>query len=240
MIEIKNLVKKYGDNLVLDNISKQVETGQTIVIVGQSGSGKSTLLRCINLTEPVTSGQILVNGEAVTHKTSMPGRSVSGMVFQDFNLFPHLTVLKNLTIAPIKLKSIKPSDAQARGMQLLKRFGLEDKADTYPDRLSGGQKQRVAIARELALNPYNLLFDEPTSALDPENIRELEQVIQKLKQDQITIFIVTHNIDFAMNVADRIWFIDNGKIIADDTPDKVAALAQKDSRMRDYFTDSNN
>ncbi len=237
MIEIKDLVKKYGENLVLNGINQRVESGQTIAIIGPSGSGKTTLLRCINLTETVTSGEIWVNGKRVTHKTSMPGRNISGMVFQDFNLFPHLTVLKNLTIAPTKLKSIPLKDAEKRAHQLLKKFGLADKAGAYPKQLSGGQKQRVAIARELAMNPYNLLFDEPTSALDPENVGELEQVIHRLKQDQITMLIVSHNINFALNVADRVWFIDKGRIIADAPPTKIVKLAQDNPRMRDYFKD---
>lgn len=237
MIRIEELTKSFGDNQVLKGITQEVPTGSVVVIIGVSGSGKSTLLRCLNRTEVPTSGRILLDGKPLDYKTPNKGETISGMVFQDFNLFPHLTVLKNLTIAPTKAKKVDPKQARQTALELLKKFGISDKANAYPRHLSGGQQQRVAIARELAMDPKIVLFDEPTSALDPEKVGELEDIIRQLKNEGRTQFVVTHNIDFAARVADQIWFLADGKIIASGPVDEMVKRAKTDPRMKQFFDD---
>ncbi|WP_307322294.1 amino acid ABC transporter ATP-binding protein [Evansella vedderi] len=219
-MEIKNLTKKFKHLTVLDGIDASIDQGEVIAIIGPSGSGKSTLLRCINLLEMPTSGEIWFKENEITSpKVNLTTvRQKMGMVFQHFHLFPHMTVLANLTFAPIKAKKLSKEDAEEKGLALLKRVGLEDKAKVYPGSLSGGQKQRVAIARALAMEPEIMLFDEPTSALDPEMVKEVLDVIKDLAKTGMTLAIVTHEMNFAREVADRIWFIDKGKIVEDTDP----------------------
>lgn len=214
MIKIQNLKKSYGNTEVLKGINLDIETGQVVTIIGPSGSGKSTLLRCINLLEKPTSGNVVVDGEDIADsKTNIQAiRANVGMVFQHFNLFPHMTVLKNMTYAPLKAKKGTKGEVTALSMKLLKQVGLEEKADVYPNSLSGGQKQRVAIARALAMQPDVLLFDEPTSALDPEMVKEVLNTIKELVKTGITMVIVTHEMGFAKEAADKICFVDNGVI----------------------------
>lgn len=223
MIEIKGLYKNFGTLEVLKDINKTINKGEVVAVIGPSGSGKSTFLRCINLLEVPTKGEILIDGENITSsKTNVNKiRQKVGMVFQHFNLFPHKTVLQNLTLAPIRLKKISRAKAEKEAMELLKKVGLEDKKDVYPNTLSGGQKQRVAIARALAMNPEVILFDEPTSALDPEMIGEVLDVIKKLAHEGMTMLLVTHEMGFARNVAKRVIFMDEGKILEDNVPEKI-------------------
>lgn len=235
MIRIENLTKSFGDNQVLKGITQEIPSGSVVVLIGASGSGKSTLLRCLNRTEVPTSGQILLDGQPLDYKSPNSGETVSGMVFQDFNLFPHLTVLDNLTIAPTKVKKVRPALARTNAIKLLDQFGLGDKAESYPRHLSGGQQQRVAIARELAMNPKIILFDEPTSALDPEKVHELGEIILELKKTGVTQFIVTHNTEFATDVADEIWFLKDGQIIAAGSPKEMIERSKVDSNLRGYF-----
>lgn len=235
MIKIDNLSKSFGNNQVLKGISQEIELGSVVVIIGASGSGKTTLLRCLNRTEKPDSGQILLDGQPLDYQKPNSSQTVSGMVFQGFNLFPHLTVLQNLTIAPIKVKGIKPKIAEQTAKKLLEQFGLSDKAEAYPRHLSGGQQQRVAICRELAMNPKIILFDEPTSALDPEKVNELVDIICQLKDTGVTQFVVTHNIDFATSVADQIWFIKAGQIVAAGPPKQLIKQAQTDLNLKEYF-----
>ncbi len=220
MIEVKNLQKHYGALKVLDGVDLTINKGDKVVIVGPSGCGKSTFLRCLNLLEVPDGGEIwfedkLVNGPdtEINHL-----RQKMGMVFQHFNLFPHLTVKANITLAPVKLGLLKPEEADARAIELLRRIGLEDKADTYPNMLSGGQKQRIAIVRALAMNPDVLLFDEPTSALDPEMVGEVLELMKELARGGMTMVVVTHEMGFAREVANRVLFIDQGKIKVDKPP----------------------
>lgn len=220
MIEIKSLVKQFGDRVIIDNLSLQVSKGETLAIIGPSGSGKSTLLRCINMLERPDSGNILIKGEDITNPSINLDRIRSnvGMVFQNFNLFPHMTVLQNITYAP-KVVDRKPSrQAEEQALDILNKVGLKDKANAYPIEISGGQKQRVAIARCLAMEPYVILFDEPTSALDPEMVKEVLEVIKDVKGADITKLIVTHEMSFAKDVSDRILFMDHGKILEDRNP----------------------
>ncbi len=226
MLTIKNLHKNFGSLEVLKGVSTTVEKGEVVAIIGPSGSGKSTLLRCINLMEVPTSGQIIFQDQDMTALgteskalTALRGRM--GMVFQHFNLFPHMTVLENLTMAPMMVKSTSLKDAQATADKLLNRIGLADKRDIYPASLSGGQKQRVAIARALAMEPDLMLFDEPTSALDPEMVKEVLLVIKDLVADGMTMIIVTHEMNFAKDVADRIIFMDDGQIVEEGPPADV-------------------
>ncbi|MEG0771647.1 MAG: amino acid ABC transporter ATP-binding protein [Clostridia bacterium] len=220
MIDVKNLTKQFGDNLVLDNITETIHKGEKVVIVGPSGSGKSTFLRCLNLLEVPTSGEISFENILITDpKTDINKlRAKMGMVFQHFNLFPNLTILNNITLAPIKLGFRSKTDAEKDAMLLLKRVGLEDKANDYPSTLSGGQKQRIAIVRALAMNPSVMLFDEPTSALDPEMVGEVLEVMKALAKDGMTMVIVTHEMGFAKEVASRVMFMDDGKILEQGTP----------------------
>ena len=224
MIEVKNLVKMFDDGfVVLNGISEKIEKGEKIVIIGPSGSGKSTFLRCLNLLETATSGEILFEGRNILDKkTDINGiRQKMGMVFQHFNLFPHLTVLKNITLAPVMLKKMTKDAADKKARELLDRIGLLDKADAYPSSLSGGQKQRIAIVRSLAMNPDVILFDEPTSALDPEMVGEVLNLMKELASEGMTMICVTHEMGFAREVATRVLFMDGGKIAEQGTPDEI-------------------
>lgn len=220
MIKINNLHKSFGSNEVLKGITKEIKKGEVVAIIGPSGSGKSTFLRCINLLEIPNKGEILIEGEnLVDKKTNIDEvRQRVGMVFQHFNLFPHKTVLQNLTLAPMRIKAKSQKEAEEIAMKLLKKVGLESKADEYPNRLSGGQKQRIAIARALAMEPHVMLFDEPTSALDPEMVREVLDVMRSLVAEGMTMLIVTHEMGFAKNVASRVFFMDHGTVLEDRTP----------------------
>ncbi|WP_033543096.1 amino acid ABC transporter ATP-binding protein [Planococcus sp. CAU13] len=220
MIKVQNLYKKFGDNLVLNDISATIRQGEVVSIIGPSGSGKSTFLRCLNLLEIPTSGTILINDADLTARGANINKSRQqiGMVFQHFHLFPHLTVLENLTYAPVKVKGLKPAEANDKALLLLKRVGLSDKAAAYPSSLSGGQKQRVAIARALAMEPDLLLFDEPTSALDPEMVKEVLDVMKDLAKSGMTMVVVTHEMGFAREVADRVIFLDHGSLVEEGTP----------------------
>lgn len=223
MIEVKGLYKNFGNLEVLKDINKTINKGEVVAIIGPSGSGKSTLLRCINLLETPSKGEILIEGENIlSSKTNVNKiRQKVGMVFQHFNLFPHKTVLQNLTMAPVKLKKMSKAEAEKTAIDLLRKVGLEEKKDVYPNTLSGGQKQRVAIARALAMNPEVILFDEPTSALDPEMIGEVLDVIKKLAHEGMTMLLVTHEMGFARNVAKRVIFMDEGRIVEDEDPEKI-------------------
>jgi len=223
MIKIKNLEKTYGDLKVLKGISTDIKEGEVISIIGPSGSGKSTFLRCINRLEEPTNGEIDIEGEnIVSPKVDINKiREKVGMVFQHFNLFPHKTVLENITIGPIKLKKTSQEEAEKIAISLLDKVGLADKKDVYPNKLSGGQKQRVAIARALAMNPKVILFDEPTSALDPEMIGEVLEVMKDLAREGMTMIVVTHEMGFARTVANRVFFMDQGTILEDGSPKEI-------------------
>ena len=221
MIEIKKLYKSYGDNEVLKGIDQTVSEAEVLCIVGPSGSGKSTMLRCINLLEVPTSGEVYIDGEIVTSQNINEIRTKMGMVFQNFNLFPHMTVLENVTCAPINVKGVGKADAEAKAMELLTRVGLDNKANAYPRSLSGGQQQRVAIARALAMDPEIMLFDEPTSALDPEMVGEVLDVMKDLAKEGLAMIVVTHEMGFAKEVADKVIFMDEGVIVEQGTPEEV-------------------
>lgn len=223
MIEVKDLVKYFDKNLVLNGINQTITKGEKIVIIGPSGSGKSTFLRCLNMLETPTSGKIEFEGiNLMDPKTDLDKvRQKMGMVFQHFNLFPHLTVLENITLAPVTLKLKTKEEAEKNAFQLLERIGLSDKADAYPSKISGGQKQRIAIVRALAMNPDVMLFDEPTSALDPEMVGEVLQVMKELATEGMTMVVVTHEMGFAREVADRVIFMDEGKIYEEGTPGEI-------------------
>lgn len=223
MIEVNNLVKQFGNHVVLNDITEKITQGEKVVIIGPSGSGKSTFLRCLNLMEVPTSGHILFEGTDITNKTVNIDvlRRKMGMVFQHFNLFPHLTVLQNITLAPITLKLQTKEEAIENAMALLQRIGLADKANVHPSSLSGGQKQRIAIVRSLAMNPDVILFDEPTSALDPEMVGEVLQLMKDLANDGMTMVVVTHEMGFAREVATRILFMDGGVIAESGSPEKI-------------------
>ena len=222
MIKLENVHKSFGKNEVLKGIDLHIEKGQVVVIIGPSGSGKSTVLRTMNYLEEPTSGKVIVDGMDLSDKSKLNEvRAEVGMVFQNFNLFPHMTVMENLTLAQTKVRKTSSDEAKKIGQSLLDRVGLKDKANAYPDSLSGGQKQRVAIARALAMKPKVMLFDEPTSALDPEMVREVLDVMKSLAEEGMTMVIVTHEMCFAKEVADRVLFVDGGLILEDDTPEKV-------------------
>lgn len=222
MIKLENVHKSFGKNEVLKGIDLHIEKGQVVVIIGPSGSGKSTVLRTMNYLEEPTSGKVIVDGMDLSDKSKLNQvRTEVGMVFQNFNLFPHMTVMENLTLAQTKVRKTSSDEAKKIGQALLDRVGLGDKANAYPDSLSGGQKQRVAIARALAMKPKVMLFDEPTSALDPEMVREVLDVMKSLAEEGMTMVIVTHEMGFAKEVADRVLFVDGGLILEDDTPKKV-------------------
>lgn len=223
MIKIKDLKKKYGNLEVLKGISTVIKEGEVISIIGPSGSGKSTFLRCINRLEEPTSGEIRINGKNILERGADINkiREEVGMVFQHFNLYPHKTVLENITLGPIKLRKVSKPEAEKLAMELLEKVGLADKRDVYPNKLSGGQKQRVAIARALAMNPKIILFDEPTSALDPEMIGEVLEVMKELAHAGMTMIVVTHEMGFAKNVANRVFFMDGGYILEDAKPSEL-------------------
>ena len=235
-IKVNNLKKSYGDLEVLKSIDLQVQEGEVVCLIGPSGSGKSTLLRCLNLLEEVTGGEVSVNEVDLTDKGTNINkvRENIGMVFQHFNLFPHLTILDNITLAPVELKKATKEQAKEKALELLKRVGLQDKASAKPEQLSGGQKQRVAIARALAMNPDIMLFDEPTSALDPEMVGEVLAVIKQLAQEGMTMVIVTHEMGFAREVADRILFMDGGYIVEQGTPQEIFGNPQNE-RTKDFL-----
>jgi len=222
VIKVENVSKSFGDMEVLTDISTEINKGEVVTIVGPSGSGKSTLLRCLNKLEEASKGQIWIDEQEMLNSTTniMKVREEIGMVFQHFQLFPHMTVLENIAYAPMKVRKKKKAEAETIAQALLKKVGLEDKATTYPNRLSGGQKQRVAIARALAMEPKMMLFDEPTSALDPEMVKEVLDVMKDLAQSGMTMVIVTHEMGFAREVADRILFLDEGKLVEDATPEE--------------------
>ena len=235
-ISVKNLKKCYGDLEVLKDISTDVTKGEVVCVIGPSGSGKSTFLRCLNRLETVTAGSIVVDGNNITdkHININKVRENIGMVFQHFNLFNNLNILDNLTLAPIQLKKCSKAEAEERAKKMLAKVGLEDKAASFPSQLSGGQKQRVAIARALCMEPDIMLFDEPTSALDPEMVGEVLQVMKDLAADGMTMVIVTHEMGFAREVADRVIFMDGGYIIEEGTPSEVL-LNPKEARTIDFL-----
>ncbi len=240
MIEVKHLSKDFGKKneiKVLRDISETIDKGEKVVIIGPSGSGKSTFLRCLNLLEQPTSGQIFFDGEEITDRRCNINRvrMKMGMVFQHFNLFPHKTILQNISMVPIKLKLMKNEEAQENALHLLRRVGLPDKADAYPGQLSGGQKQRIAIARALAMNPEVMLFDEPTSALDPEMVGEVLELMRELAQDGMTMVVVTHEMGFAREVATRVAFMDDGKFLEQAPPDQFFS-APREARTRDFLS----
>ena len=225
MIDVKNLSKSFGDHLVLDNISEHIYPGEKVVIIGPSGSGKSTFLRCLNLLEAPTSGTITFEGTAITDpKVKIDAiRQQMGMVFQHFNLFPNMTIQKNITLAPVQTGLMKQEEADETAIQLLKRVGLEEKADSYPAQLSGGQKQRIAIVRALAMRPKVMLFDEPTSALDPEMVGEVLEVMEQLADEGMTMVVVTHEMGFAREVGSRVLFMEGGHILEQNEPHEFCA-----------------
>ena len=235
MIDVKNLQKRFGDLVVLDGIDLKVDPGDVIVLVGPSGCGKSTFLRCLTHLEEPTGGQIFLDGKEVTDKEIDHVRSRMGMVFQHFNLFPHMTVKKNITFAPVKLHKMTQAEADQKAMELLDRIGLADKADEYPNMLSGGQKQRIAIVRALAMDPEVLLFDEPTSALDPEMVGEVLDLMKRLAKMGMTMVVVTHEMGFAKEVASRVIFIDKGKIQEDKPPQEFFSNPEN-PRLRDFLS----
>ena len=223
MIKVKNLHKDFGDLQVLQGIDEHIEKGEVVVVIGPSGSGKSTFLRCLNLLEKATEGEIYVDDELITAPRTDVNRvrQKMGMVFQHFNLFPHLTIMGNITLAPVLLKKMTKDEAKKRAMELLAMVGLEEKAEAYPAQLSGGQKQRVAIARALAMDPEIMLFDEPTSALDPEMVGEVLEVMKNLAKSGMTMVIVTHEMGFAREVASRVLFMDQGVVMEQGTPEQI-------------------
>ncbi len=236
MIHVENLKKNFGKLEVLKDMSIDISEGEVVVLLGPSGSGKSTFLRCLNQLEQATDGTIVIDENVVTdkHTDINKVRENIGMVFQHFNLFPHKTVLENIMLAPVELKKMTKEEAKDKGMQLLRRVGMDSKASAYPSQLSGGQKQRVAIARALAMNPDVMLFDEPTSALDPEMVGEVLSVMQELVADGMTMVVVTHEIGFAREVADRIVFMDGGYIVEQGTPEEVINNP-KEARTIDFL-----
>lgn len=237
MISVSNLKKSFGELVVLDGITETIEKGEKVVVIGPSGSGKSTFLRCLNLLEQPTDGVIEFEGKDITHakgKELNAVRMKMGMVFQHFNLFPHLTIRRNITIAPVKNKIMTQAEADKRADELLAMVGLSDKAEAYPSQLSGGQKQRIAIARTLAMNPDVILFDEPTSALDPEMVGEVLELMKRLAEGGMTMVVVTHEMGFAREVASRVMFMADGKIQEQGTPDEIFT-DPKNPRLRDFL-----
>lgn len=236
MIKVSGLKKSFGDLEVLKGIDQHVRKGEKIVLIGPSGSGKSTFLRCLNLLETPTEGEILIEGESITApKTNVNKlREKMGMVFQHFNLFPHLSVIENITLAPIKVKRKNSSEANKKAIELLNIVGLSDKADSYPGQLSGGQKQRIAIARALAMEPDIMLFDEPTSALDPEMVGEVLEVMKNLANAGMTMVVVTHEMGFAREVASRVLFMDDGMVVEEGSPEKLFGDPQN-QRTKDFL-----
>ena len=237
MIHVNNLHKSFGKNDVLKGINEHINKGEVVVVIGPSGSGKSTFLRCLNLLEVPTEGEIIFEGNDITDTKNDINklRQKMGMVFQQFNLFPHKTVMENLTIGPTKIKNISNGDAVKKGSELLEKVGLLDKKNVYPNSLSGGQKQRIAIARALAMEPDVMLFDEPTSALDPEMVGEVLGVMKSLAKDGMTMVVVTHEMGFAKEVGDRILFMDGGNIVEQGTPEEMFTNP-KNSRTIDFLS----
>jgi arginine/lysine/histidine transport system ATP-binding protein len=236
VIKVEDLHKSFGKLEVLKGITTTINQGEVVAVIGPSGSGKSTFLRCLNLLEEPTRGRIWIGGEEITDKKTniMKVRQHVGMVFQHFHLFPHMTVLENVTYAPVKVKGMTKAEAEAKGIELLKKVGLEQKANEYPNRLSGGQKQRVAIARALAMSPDVMLFDEPTSALDPEMVKEVLEVMKSLAHTGMTMAIVTHEMGFAREVADRVLFLDSGRLVEDAPPQEFFA-SPKSKRAQEFL-----
>ncbi len=236
MIEVKNLKKSFGNNQVLRGIDVEIHKGEVVVVIGPSGSGKSTFLRCLNLLEIPNEGSIVVEGENITDKKADVNRirQKMGMVFQQFNLFSNMNIMRNMCVAPITVKRAEKSKAQERALELLRRVGLEEKADSYPQQLSGGQKQRVAIARALAMDPDIMLFDEPTSALDPEMVGEVLAVMKELAASGMTMVVVTHEMGFAREVGDRVLFIDEGRIIEENEP-RLLFENPQNQRTKDFL-----
>ena len=237
MIDVKNLCKQFGDHQVLKGIDEHIYKGEKVVVIGASGSGKSTFLRCLNLLEQPTSGVITFEGTNITDpKTDINKlRQKMGMVFQHFNLFPNMTVKKNIALAPVRTGIMKREEAEDKAMKLLARVGLPDKADAYPGQLSGGQKQRIAIARALAMNPDVMLFDEPTSALDPEMVGEVLEIMRELAQDGMTMVVVTHEMGFAREVASRVMFMDDGVIAEQNEPKEFFSNPQN-PRLKEFLS----
>ena len=237
MISVKNLCKSFGDHQVLKDINEHIAPGEKIVIIGPSGSGKSTFLRCMNLLERPTSGQIIFDGIDITDpKTDINKvRQHIGMVFQHFNLFPHKTIMENITLAPVRLKLMKSEEAKEEALRLLKLVNLEEKADAYPGQLSGGQKQRIAIVRSLAMKPKMMLFDEPTSALDPEMVGEVLEVMKNLADQGMTMAVVTHEMGFAKEVGTRVMFMDEGRILEQGTPEDIFDHP-KEARTQEFLS----
>ena len=234
LVRLEAVRKSFGDNLVLDGIDLDVETGEVLTIIGPSGSGKSTLLRCVNLLEPVDSGRIFLEGEEITRRGADPSaiRQRIGIVFQQFNLFPHLKVIDNLTLASRRIRKVPRAQAEARAQELLARVGLEEKARQYPHQLSGGQQQRTAIARALMIDPHVMLFDEVTSALDPELVGEVLVVMRDLARDGMTMLVVTHEMQFAREVGDRVVFMDEGRIVEQGVPSDVLNQPREERTRR--------
>ena len=237
MIDVKNLHKSFGNHEVLKGVNEHIEKGEKVVVIGPSGSGKSTFLRCLNLLEEPTGGEIIFEGQNITAKDTDINlvRRRMGMVFQQFNLFPHLTVRENIKLAPVKLKVMTDEEADKRALELLARVGLPDKADSYPAQLYGGQQQRIAIARALAMNPDVMLFDEPTSALDPEMVGEVLEIMKELADDGMTMVVVTHEMGFAREVATRVLFMDGGNIVEQNEPKEFFANPQH-PRLKDFLS----
>ncbi|MGN0700537.1 MAG: amino acid ABC transporter ATP-binding protein [Oscillospiraceae bacterium] len=238
MISVNNLKKSFGDLVVLDGITEHIEKGEKVVVIGPSGSGKSTFLRCLNLLERPTEGQIIFEDKDITHLNGKELNNVRmrmGMVFQHFNLFPHLTIRQNITLAPIKHKLMTKEEADKNADRLLQKVGLSDKAEAYPAQLSGGQKQRIAIARTLAMNPDVILFDEPTSALDPEMVGEVLELMKQLADDGMTMVVVTHEMGFAREVASRVVFMADGKIVEQNEPREFFSNPQN-PRLKDFLS----
>jgi len=237
VINITNLHKSYGDNAVLKGINEHIRQGEVVSVIGPSGSGKSTFLRCINLLEKPTQGDIEIEGQSITAKDACVDklRQKVGMVFQNFNLFPHKTVLQNITLAPVNLKLMTQAEADNKALALLTQVGLQDKANAYPSSLSGGQKQRVAIARALAMEPDLMLFDEPTSALDPEMVGDVLDVMKDLAQKGITMVIVTHEMGFARDVSDRVIFMDGGYVVESNVPEELFTRP-KEARTQSFLS----
>ncbi len=236
MIDVKNLTKSFGNLEVLKGVSQHINKGERVVLIGPSGSGKSTFLRCLNLLETPTSGEIVFEGQSITDEKCDINkiRQKMGMVFQHFNLFPNMTILKNITLAPARTGLMNKEQAEKKARELLKRVGLEDKADSYPAQLSGGQKQRIAIVRALCMQPEVMLFDEPTSALDPEMVGEVLDVMKELAKTGMTMVCVTHEMGFAREVADRVLFMDEGKILEEGTPAEIFT-SPKEQRTKDFL-----
>ncbi len=236
MISVRNLKKSFGSVEVLKGVNLDIEEKEVVVIIGPSGSGKSTLLRCLNYLEKPTSGEITVDGMTLGGGTDINKvRAEVGMVFQRFNLFPHMTAMENITLAPMKVRGVSRAEAEEDALRLLRKVGLADRAEAYPEQLSGGQQQRVAIARALAMKPKVMLFDEPTSALDPEMVKEVLEVMKELAQEGMTMAVVTHEMGFAREVGDRVLFVDQGVIMEEGTPEEIFSRPQE-ARTKEFLS----